>query len=370
MRNLRSGVAGRGRLEERVGLVLRGVTLGVLLDLVDGSLLSRGLRFSDELLSLESGNAAGAGTGNGLAIAFVLDVTAGEDTLQAGVAGTRLGDDVSFVVEVDLALDQGGGGVMANSVEETVSVDGLLLAGDGVLDTQVGHQAHGLLVTQDLGRNGVETNGHLGVRQETVGHGLAGTKLVATDQNGNRAAVLGQEHGLFGSGVTTTDHIEGLVTEDWHGTVTDGTGADSVLPVLGLTGQVKTTGIGTSGDDDGIGSAGGLIVRTIVPLRPQLERPLREIHSRDSLSDNLSSEPDGLLAHVLHQLCTTDTIREAGEVLDVGGGGELTASSGAVSQHTLIKDRLELRTREIDRGGVCGGAGANDNDFAVHHPGC
>lgn len=60
MRNLRSGVAGRGRLEERVGLVLRGVTLGVLLDLVDGSLLSRGLRFSDELLSLESGNAAGA----------------------------------------------------------------------------------------------------------------------------------------------------------------------------------------------------------------------------------------------------------------------------------------------------------------------
>ena len=52
-------MAGRRRLKERVGLVLRGVTLGVLLDLVDRSLLFRGLGFSDELLSLESSNAAG-----------------------------------------------------------------------------------------------------------------------------------------------------------------------------------------------------------------------------------------------------------------------------------------------------------------------
>lgn len=300
------------------------------------------------------------GTSDGLAVALVLDVTASEDTLNAGVAGTGLGDDVSVLVELDLALDQGGGGVVTDSVEETVGVNNLLLAGDDVLDLEVGHQAVGLLLTEHLGGDGVEADGNLGVGQKTVGHGLAGTELVLTDKDSDAAAVLGQEHSLLGGGVTTTDDEEGLVAEDGHGTVADGAGTDTVLPVLLLTGEVEATSVGASGDDDGVSSVSGLVGGTVTPFRPQLEGSLGEVDLGDGLGDNLRTEANGLLAHVLHQLSTANAVRETGEVLDVGGGGKLTAGGGAVSQHTLIEDGLEFGAGEVDGRSVGGGAGADD----------
>lgn len=300
------------------------------------------------------------GTGDGLAVTLVLDVTASEHAVEAGVAGTGLGDDVSILVEVDLALDQGGGGVVADGVEETVGIDNLLLAADGVLDAQVGHQAHGLVLTENLGGHGVEANGDLGVSKQTVGHGLAGTQFLATDQDGDAATVLGQEHGLFGGGVTTTNDVERLVAEDGHSTVADGAGTDTVLPVGLLAGQVQTAGVGTGGDDDGVRGVGGLVVRAVVPLSPQLERLLRQVELGDSLGDHLGSKSDRLLAHLVHQFRATNAVGETGEVLDIGGGGELSTGGGAVGQHTLIQDRLEFRSREVDGSGVSGGAGADD----------
>lgn len=249
---------------------------------------------------------------------------------------------------------------MANSVEETVGVNNLLLAGNDVLDLEVGHQAVGLLLTEHLSSDGVEADGDLRVGQKTVGHGLAGTELVATDKDSDAAAVLGQEHSLLGGGVTTTDDEEGLVAEDGHGTVADSAGADTVLPVLLLTGKVEATSVGAGGDDDGVSSVSGLVGGTVTPFRPQLEGSLGKVDLGDGLGDNLRAEANRLLAHVLHQLSTANAVRETGEVLDVGGGGELTASGGAVSQHTLIEDGLEFSAGKVDGRGVGGGAGADD----------
>lgn len=249
---------------------------------------------------------------------------------------------------------------MADGVEKTVSLEGLFLASDDVLHAEVGHQAVGLLLTKNLGGNGVETDGNLGVGQEAAGHGLGSAELVAADKHGNAATVLGEEDGLLSGGITTADDEEGLVAEDGHGTIADSAGADTVLPVYVLTRKVETAGIGTSGNDDSISGAGRLVVGTVVPLSPQLEGPLRKVDAGDSLGDDLSSEADGLLAHGVHQLRATNSVRKTGKVLDISGRGKLATGSGAIGQHTLVKDRLEFRPREVDGGGVSGGAGADN----------
>lgn len=284
------------------------------------------------------------GTGDSLAVTLILNITAGEDTLDVSEAGTGLGDDVTLVIELNLALNESVGGVVTNSVEETVSLNDLLGVRDNVLDTEVGHETVRLGLTDNLSGDGVEADLALGVGKETVSHDLGGTELVLANKNSDTATVLGEEHGLLSGGVTTTNDVEGLVTEDRHGTVTDGTGTDSVLPVGLLTGEVQTAGVGACGNDDGVGGADGLAALVVVPLGPHLEGPGGEVKLGDSLSDDLGTETLRLCAHVVHQLGAADAVGESREVLDVGGSSELTTGSGAVGEHALVEDWLELCT--------------------------
>ena len=64
--------------------------------------------------------------------------------------------------------------------------------------------------------------------------------------------------------------------------------------------------------------------------------------------------------HLLHQPRPLDHLGEAGIILDVGGDGELAARLQAEDQ-----DRLQIGARGIDRGGVAGGAGADDEEFGA-----
>ena len=343
----------KGYLESGVGLVL-GRTVGSL------DLGLRGATLSEELLGLESSNTARAGTGDGLAVALVLDVTASEDTLDAGEAGTGLGNDITILVELELLLNQSVGGIVANSVEETVGINDFLLVVEDVLDTEVGHEAVGTGLTDDLGGDGVEADIALGVGEQTISHDLGSAELVLADEDGDAATVLGEEHGLLSGGVTTTDNVEGLVAEDGDSTIADSAGTDTVLPVGLLAGQVQAAGVGASSDDNGVGGASRGIIGAVTPLGPHLERALGQVDARDGLGDDLGTEALGLLAHSLHQLLATDTVGETGEVLDVGGGGELATGGGAVGEHTLIKDGIELSARKVNGGSVGTGAGADN----------
>ena len=282
------------------------------------------------------------GTGDSLAVTLILNITAGEDTLDVGEAGAGLGDDITLVIELNLALDEGVGGIVTNSVEETVGINNLLLVGDNVLDSEVGHETIRLVLTDNLSGDGVEADLALGVGKETVSHDLGGTQLVPANENSHAAAVLGQEHSLLSGGVTTANDVEGLVAENGHGAVADGTGTDSVLPEGLLAGEVQTAGIGACGNDDGIGSADGLAALVVVPLGPHLEGPGGEVKLGDGLGDDLGAEALGLRAHVVHELGAADAVGESGEVLDVSGGRELTTGSSAIGEHALVEDWLEL----------------------------
>lgn len=300
------------------------------------------------------------GTGDSLAVPFILNITAGEDTLNVSEAGAGLGDDVTFVIELNLALNESVGGVVTNSVEETVGINDLFLVRDNVLDTEVGHEAVRLGLTDNLSGDGVEADLALGVGKETVSHDIRGTELILANENSHTAAVLGEEHGLLGGGVTTANDVEGFVTEDGNGAVADGTGTDSVLPEGLLAGEVQTAGVGACGNDDGVGGADGLAALVVVPLGPHLEGPGGEVKLGDGLGDDFGTEALGLCAHVVHQLGAADAVGESGEVLDISGGCELTTGGGAVGEHALIEDWLELCAREIDSGSVGTRAGADN----------
>lgn len=249
----------------------------------------------NELFGVQGGHASSTSTGNSLSIPLVLNITSSKDALNAGVCGARDGLDVAILVHLDLTLDEGGGRVVTDGVEEAVGLDSLLLAGDVVLDNKVAHEA--VIATLDLGGMAVETHSDLGVGEKAVGHGTAGTEDVATDEDGDMAGVLGKEGSLLSGRVTTADDEEGLVSEDGDGTVAHGAGRDTVLPVLVLTGEVEAASRGTGSDDDGIGG----VSLVGAELGGVLEGAVGEVEGRDGVGNDLGSEALGLRPHVVLQ---------------------------------------------------------------------
>lgn len=290
------------------------------------------LQLSQVFLRLQSSHASSTGTGNGLAVSLVLNITSGKHTGDARLRGAGLGDDVALGVDVDLALDQVGGGVVADGIEEAVCLDRLLLAADDVLDDEVAHQA--LVVALDLCGDGVEAHRHLGVLEQPRGHGLAGTQLVTTHQHGNVRTVLCQKGRLLGRGITAANDKQRLVAEDGHGAVAHGAGGDAVLPVLVLAGEVEAARRGAGRDDDGVGGVG--LVR--VELCAEGKGPLGEVQLGDGVGDDFGAEALRLGAHAVHELLAHDALGEAGEVFDFGRGGELAAGGGAVGHEAFVED--------------------------------
>jgi len=68
----------------------------------------------------------------------------------------------------------------------------------------------------------------------------------------------------------------------------------------------------------------------------------------------------GLLFHLLHQPRALDDVGKARIIFHVRGDGELAAGLDALDQH-----RLKHRPRGVDRRGVAGRAGTNDDHLGV-----
>lgn len=92
------------------------------------------LLLTDKSLGLKGSNTTGTGRGDSLPVLLVLDVTSGEDTVDRSLGGAGNSLDVSIFVKLELRLDESSGGLMADSVEETVDREVSDLTSLGVLD--------------------------------------------------------------------------------------------------------------------------------------------------------------------------------------------------------------------------------------------
>ena len=98
----------------------------------------------------------------------------------------------------------------------------------------------------------------------------------------------------------------------------------------------------------------------VAGIATEAERTPGEVEFGNQIGDDLGSDMGRLLLHLLHQPRTLDHVGEARIVLHIGGDGELAAGLDALDQN-----RFQHRPRGIDRGGVAGGTGTDDDDFGV-----
>lgn len=92
------------------------------------------LLLADELLSFKGSNATGTSRCDSLPVLLVLDVTGGEDTVDRSLGGAGNSLDVPIAVKLNLRLDEGSGGLVADGIEETVDGEVSDLTSLGVLD--------------------------------------------------------------------------------------------------------------------------------------------------------------------------------------------------------------------------------------------
>ena len=90
------------------------------------------------------------------------------------------------------------------------------------------------------------------------------------------------------------------------------------------------------------------------------KRPARQIERVDLVEDDAGSDMLGLFLHLLHQPGTLDDVGETGIVLDIGRDRQLPAGL-----HPGDHQRLQIGARGVDRGGVPGRPGADNEDPAV-----
>ena len=186
------------------------------------------------------------------------------------------------------------------------------------------------------------------------------------------APVLGEEGGFFHGRVSAANHGQWLVPKNGGSTVADCTSGNPPIPeatrAVAGAGEGQALGNGAGGDDDCIGQDG-------LGIGEYFEGSGGKIDPGDSFSEDLSAEAEGLGAAAIHDFITINTIRETGEVLNVGGGGELAAWSNVVGHPAFEEDGTELGPGGVEGGGVGCRTAADDAEtgvegFEIVHGGC
>ena len=152
---------------------------------------------------------------------------------------------------------------------------------------------------------------------------------------------------LLAGGIASAHH--GHVESFVEIAVAGGAGTHSLTIEFLLAVKTKPTGRGPCGNDDGLG------LNHIVVVIDTTERTLTEVCADDISLTDVGAETLSLFLEVGHHVGAGDTLGVAGEILNLGGDGEL-----ATGLHALVKDRMDVGAAGIDACGITGGAGAND----------
>ncbi len=313
---------------------------------------SSATEFFEVFFDFESGHAAGTGGGDGLTIAAVLDVSAGEDSVDAftedGDEDVVFGLDVAVVVEVELAFEHGGVGLVADAEEHEGDGEGGALAGLAI--EQLESFEIFFFDAEALLDDGVVEELDLGMGLGAFEHDAGGAEAFGAVDEGDFGGEAGEEESFFHGGVAAAD--DGDLFAGGEEAVAGGAGADAEADEGLLGGEAEPACGRTGGDDEGAGEDG-------VFAEGELEGRLGEIDAGEVGHAELGTEAGGLLLHVLDEFGTLDALGPAGEVFDEGGDGELTAGLVAFED-----ERLEVGAGGVDGGGEAGAAGAQDDGVA------
>lgn len=156
----------------------------------------------------EGGHAAGAGGGDGLAVAAVLDVSAGEDSgddlaFESG-EDVVLRQDVAVGVEVQHSLEGGGVGNVADAEEHGGNGKDMLDAGGGVFEAQALDVF--FFDTEHLFDCGAGEEVDVGVRHGAVEHDLRGAESFGAIDDCDLGGEASEEEGFFHGRVAAADH--------------------------------------------------------------------------------------------------------------------------------------------------------------------
>jgi len=308
--------------------------------------------FFEILFYFEGGHAAGACGGDGLAVAAVLDVSAGEDagddlSVQRG-EDVVLCEDVAVGVEVHHALEGPGVGDVADAEEHGRDGKDVLVAGGDVFEAQALDVF--FFDAEHLFDGGAGEEFDVGMGDGALEHDLRGAESLAAVDERDLGGEAGEEERFLHGGVAAADDGDLFAGEEEA--VAGGAGADAVADERLLGWQVEPARAGAGGDDERAGVDG---------LFADVERDgmLSEVDGAEMGHAQLGAEADRLLLHVLDEVGPLDALGPAGKVFDQRGDGELAAGFVAFED-----ERLEVGACSVDGGGKSGAAGAEDNSVA------
>ena len=192
----------------------------------------------------------------------------------------------------------------------------------------------------------------LGVLEQAVLQDALGAEMVAAMHDGHLRGEIGEKQRFLDRGVAAADHHDFLAAIEKS--VAGRAGRHAKALEFLFRGRAEPARLRAGGENDGFGEI------DVAAVAGQAERPLPEFKLGDEIGDDLGADMGGLLLHLLHQPRALDHVGKARIVLHVGGDGELAAGLDALDQN-----RFEHRARGVDRGGVAGRAGTDDDDLGV-----
>ena len=192
----------------------------------------------------------------------------------------------------------------------------------------------------------------LGMLEQPLLQDALGAEMIAAMHDGHLRGEVGEKQRFLDRGVAAADHHDFLAAIEKS--VAGRAGRHAKALEFFFRRRAEPARLRAGGEDDGFGEI------DVAAVAGQAERPLREIELGDEIGDDLGADMGGLLLHLLHQPRALDDVGEARIVFHVGGDGELAAGLDALDQH-----RLQHRARGIDRGGITGRSGTDDDDLGV-----
>ena len=179
-------------------------------------------------------------------------------------------------------------------------------------------------------------------------HDLGGAELVSTVDDLQLLGEFRDEDGVLHRRVAAADHHHVLALEE--GAVADAAGRNAASAELDLARDAEPLGLGAHREDHGLGAVG------VLADLDGVDAAIAQLELARVVGDEAGAEALGLGAELVHHLRPHHALVIARVVLDVGGVLELAAPLEA-----LDDKRLELGPSGIERGGVAGGAAADDD---------